>query len=548
MQKWLIFVIVQYCVLTILSLNSFSQVSINADNSAPDPSAGLDVKFTNKGLLPPRMTHAQMNSIVSPANGLIIYCTDCSSSGNGALAMFINNVWQIFNPSCLVPLIPESGIHSPAATQITWNWNTVSDATGYKWSTVNNYTGATDMGTTTTKTETGLTCNTLYTRYAWAYNACGNSIPVILTQTTSLDPPATPTAATHVPLPTEITWNWNTVPNAAGYKWSTANDYAGATDMGAATTKTETGLTCNTPYTRYAWAYSACGNSTPVILTQTTSLDPPATPTAGTHVPLPTQITWNWNSVANAAGYKWSTANDYAGATDMGTATTKTETGLTCNTSYSRYAWAYSACGISSPVTLTQSTSLDPPATPTTGTHVPLSTQITWNWNTVANAAGYKWSTANNYAGATDMSAVTTKTETGLTCNTPYSRYVWAYSGCGVSEAVTLIQTTSPCNNPAAPCAGLPTVTLAGKIYNTSQIGTQCWLRENLDIGTRIDAAVEQTGNGTIEKYCYDNLDANCTIYGGLYQWNEMMQYTTLVNQGLCPSGWHVPTLSLIHI
>ena len=135
------------------------------------------------------------------------------------------------------------------------------------------------MGTTTTKTETGLTCNTLYTRYAWAYNACGNSIPVILTQTTSLDPPATPTAGTHVPLPTQITWNWNSVANAAGYKWSTANDYAGATDMGAATTKTETGLTCNTPYTRYAWAYSACGNSTPVTLTQSTSLDPPATPT-----------------------------------------------------------------------------------------------------------------------------------------------------------------------------------------------------------------------------------------------------------------------------
>ena len=76
--------------LTVPCLYSFSQVSISTDNSSPDPSAMLDVKSTSKGLLPPRMTHAQMNTISNPANGLIIYCTDCSNSGNGALAMFIS--------------------------------------------------------------------------------------------------------------------------------------------------------------------------------------------------------------------------------------------------------------------------------------------------------------------------------------------------------------------------------------------------------------------------------------------------------------------------
>ena len=50
-----------------------------------------------------------------------------------------------------------------------------------------------DMGTSTTNIETELTCNTAYTRYVWAYNACGNSAPVILAQSTSLDPPAPPT-------------------------------------------------------------------------------------------------------------------------------------------------------------------------------------------------------------------------------------------------------------------------------------------------------------------------------------------------------------------
>jgi len=35
----------------------------------------------------------------------------------------------------------------------------------------------------------------------------------------------------------------------------------------------------------------------------------------------------------------------------------------------------------------------------------------------------------------------------------------------------------------------------------------------------------------------------SCDIYGGLYQWNEMMEYTTFEGaQGICPEGWHVPT------
>ena len=42
------------------------------------------------------------------------------------------------------------------------------------------------MGTAVTKTETGLTCNSDYTRYIWAYNTCGNSSAVSLTQSTTL--------------------------------------------------------------------------------------------------------------------------------------------------------------------------------------------------------------------------------------------------------------------------------------------------------------------------------------------------------------------------
>jgi len=99
-----------------------------------------------------------------------------------------------------------------------------------------------------------------------------------------------------------------------------------------------------------------------------------------------------------------------------------------------------------------------------------------------------------------------------------------------------------------SPCPGTPTVydpRDGGKTYNTIQIGDQCWLKENLDVGTRIAGSGNQTNNSTIEKYCYGDSDANCTTYGGLYQWDEAMQYSTSPGtQGICPDGWHLPTLA----
>ena len=87
------------------------------------------------------------------------------------------------------------------------------------------------------------------------------------------------------------------------------------------------------------------------------------------------------------------------------------------------------------------------------------------------------------------------------------------------------------------------TVTYEGKTYNTVLIGTQCWLKENLNVGTRISGIQNPSNNVTIEKYCYNNLESNCDTYGGLYQWNEAMAYsTTPGTQGICPSGWHIPT------
>lgn len=121
------------------------------------------------------------------------------------------------------------------------------------------------------------------------------------------------------------------------------------------------------------------------------------------------------------------------------------------------------------------------------------------------------------------------------------------------SNTITMVVYTT-----GSPCAGIPTVTYGGEVYNTIQVGTQCWLRENLNVGIRVDGTVTQTNNtpsNIIEKYCYGNLETNCETYGGLYQWAEMVQYlngatnTTSWNpvpsgnvQGICPTGWHIPT------
>jgi uncharacterized protein (TIGR02145 family) len=93
-------------------------------------------------------------------------------------------------------------------------------------------------------------------------------------------------------------------------------------------------------------------------------------------------------------------------------------------------------------------------------------------------------------------------------------------------------------------CPGIPAIIYAGMTYHTVQIGSQCWLKENLNTGKMIDGSSEQTNNGVIEKYCYINDSANCSIYGGLYQWDEAMQYSKIPGaQGICPDGWHIPTI-----
>ena len=165
----------------------YPQVGISIDNSSPDGSAMLDVKSNNKGLLPPRMTHSEINAISSPANGLIVYCTDCGPSGTGALSMFIAGSWFRLSATNMDLNVSTIGIFSITSSTAMVGGNVTSEsgptvtARGVCWGTTPNPTTANSItleGTGTgsfTTNLTGLTENTTYYLRAYATSGVGTT-------------------------------------------------------------------------------------------------------------------------------------------------------------------------------------------------------------------------------------------------------------------------------------------------------------------------------------------------------------------------------------
>ena len=83
--------------------------------------------------------------------------------------------------------------------------------------------------------------------------------------------------------------------------------------------------------------------------------------------------------------------------------------------------------------------------------------------------------------------------------------------------------------------------------YNTVAIGSQCWLKENLNVGTYISSSDNQGHDcDNIKKYCYDDNENNCDSDGGLYQLDQVVCGDAVLanerTQGICPDDWRVPT------
>lgn len=259
-----------------------------------------------------------------------------------------------------------------------------------------------------------------------------------------------------------------------------------------------------------------------------------------------------WDKVNNANSYTLqistnSSFTNFVFNTDTLTAITKQITDLSGLT---QYYWRVSAMnnfgtmGWSETWSFTTGVTPIPPVllSPTDGaTDISLSPTLTWNGSSGATSYILQVSKNSSFSNFVYNQSGLTNTSQQITGLIKISKYFWrviAVNSFGKTVESEIWSFTT-----LGTCVGTPIVTYDGKTYHTVQIGSQCWLKENLDVGVMIQGTENASDNGAIEKYCYDNNSANCTTYGGLYQWNEAMQYvTTEKAKGICPTGWHIPT------
>jgi uncharacterized protein (TIGR02145 family) len=320
---------------------------------------------------------------------------------------------------------------------------------------------------------------------------------------------------------------------------SSSGNFTGTLKQAGSGTITVTGLTIGTAYTFTVKANNAAGASaasaasnsvTPFLGAPTGSAAQSfcagASPTVANLVATGTAISWfstNTGGTALAGTKALVTATHYYASQTVGGTASATRLDVT--------------------VTLVAA-----PAAPVAATPTPSTTQIAWKWNASTGATGYKWSLTNVYSNATDLGNVLTKTETGLTCNRSYTRYVWAYNSTGCSSSpTTLSRSTSACP--------VPIKDASGNSYPTIAIGTQTWMAKNLNTskysdGTNIPNIKDGDAwyNATSGAWCdYDNTTSNSTTYGKLYNWfavdnNSATKMKSNGGKNICPTGWHIPS------
>jgi uncharacterized protein (TIGR02145 family) len=492
------------------------------------------------------------------------------------------------------PTVTTTDVTNIAQTTATCGGNVIADggasvtARGVCWSIFENPTTSNSHTTDGSGTGgylssiTGLFSVTSYYVRAYATNSAGTAYGNQKSFTTLAQP--TEPSVTTAPV-TNVTNNsalsGGTVTNDGGATvtdrgvcWSatgypTISDPHTSNGNGTGSyTSPITGLLGNTFYRVRAYATNSVGTAYGNVQTFSTLQDP-VLPTVTTTQPLNITSTTatsggtvmtDGGSPVTARGVCWSTTSNPTTAnshTNDGTGTgafTSNLTGLTPATQYYVRAYATNAVGTAygnECVFNTLSAATLPTVTTASASNITQTTvtsggNVTSDGGATVTVRGVCWSTSSNPTTAnsftTDGSGTGTFTSniTGLTANTLYYVRAYATNSIGTAYGNEISFTTS---STGTSCPGVPTVTYEGKIYNTVQIGTQCWLKENLNVGTRINGSQNQTNNSIKEKYCFNDLETNCDVYGGLYQWDEAMQYV-LTNgaQGLCPNGWHIAT------
>jgi len=190
------------------------------------------------------------------------------------------------------------------------------------------------------------------------------------------------------------------------------------------------------------------------------------------------------------------------------------------------------------------------PITTITGINASTGGIVTSDGSSMISARGVAFGTSvnptlsNNFTSDGTGTGLYTSVLTGLSPVTTYYVRAYATNGVGTSYGNELSFMTD--SFPGVRCPNTPSVTdIDGNIYNSVQIGSQCWTQSNLKVskyrnGANIPTGLENTQWNTTSSGAYavyGNDPMNENIYGKLYNW-----YTVSDSRGLCPTGWHVPS------
>ena len=162
-----------------------------------------------------------------------------------------------------------------------------------------------------------------------------------------------------------------------------------------------------------------------------------------------------------------------------------------------------------------------------------------------------KLSTTGNAATATTAGNITATTNTTLTSLSNLATVgtitsgVWSGTAVAVEKGGTGL-TSAGTNGQVLTSTGSGTLTWTTPVFlPTVVIGTQQWMKENLDVLTyrngdvipQVTDATTWAGLTTGAWCYYSNDPLNGAIYGKLYNW-----YAVNDPRGLAPQGWHIPT------
>ena len=367
---------------------------------------------------------------------------------------------------------------------------------------------------------------------------------------------------------------------ARGVCWSTSQNptVSGShTTDGSGTggfTSSLTGLTAGTTYYVRAYATNSVGTAYGSELSFTTAVQLPTVTTAAVSSITETSaicggdVTNNGGANVTARGVCWSTSqnptvSDSHTTDGSGTGSfTSSLTGLTSNTTYYVRAYATSSVGTAYGNELSFTTiSQLPTVTTTTVSSITDSTAIcggnvTSAGDAVITARGVCWSISQNPtvgdSHTTDGSGTGSfiSNVTALTPNTTYYIRAYATSSLGTVYGNELSFTTT---GPFI-CGTSTLSDYDGNMYNTVQIGGQCWMRENLRTTHYANGESVPTGSASSYDspyyYNYSSSSIPLAQRGYLYNWPAVMNgasssYSNPSGvQGICPDDWHVPSVA----